>query len=87
MFQMTPLVQAKLSKLDHGFKANPIIIVISPLVSLMKDQVIFLRILSIRAGSIVDDKFVNIVYSSPSLYSEMATGETCYLTFDRNCCG
>ena len=38
VFQMAPLVHAKLSKLNHGLTANPIIIVISPLVSLMEDQ-------------------------------------------------
>ena len=74
MFQMAPVVHAKLSKLNHGFTANPRIIVISPLVNLMEDKVNFLRNLGIRAGSIGDDKFVNlkiqkgqcsIVYSSP----------------------
>ena len=65
MFQMAPLVHAKLSKFNHGFTSNPIIIVISRLVSLTEDQANFLRNLSVRPGSIGDDKFVNIVYSSP----------------------
>ena len=74
VFQMAPFVHAELSKFNHRFTANPIVIVISPLVSLMKDQTIFLRNLNIKAGSIGDDKSVNIkiekgecsiVFSSP----------------------
>ena len=74
VFQMAPLVHAELSKFNHRFTANPIIIVISPLASLMEDQTIFLRNLNIKAGSIGDDKSVNvkvekgeciIVFSSP----------------------
>ena len=65
MFQMAFLVHAKLSKLNPGFTANPITIVILPLVSLMEDQANFLRNLGIIAGSVGDDKFVNIVYSLP----------------------
>ena len=65
MFQMALLVLAKLSKFNHGFTANPIIIVISPLVSLMEDQANFLRNLGISAGSIGDDKFVNIAGFEP----------------------
>ena len=84
MFQMALLVHAKLS--NHGYTTNPIIIAISPLVSLMEDRVNFLPNLGIRAGSISDDKFVNIVYSSRS---HLAKDEICcHLTkFDRNCCG
>ncbi|XP_044185094.1 putative ATP-dependent DNA helicase Q1 [Acropora millepora] len=71
VFQMAPLVHAELSKFNHRFTANPIIIVISPLASLMEDQTIFLRNLNIKAGY---DKSVNgkiekgecsIVFSSP----------------------
>ena len=71
VFQMAPLVHAELSKFNHRFTANPIIIVISPLASLMEDQTIFLRNLNIKAGY---DKSVNgkiekgecsIVFASP----------------------
>ncbi|XP_029180652.2 ATP-dependent DNA helicase RecQ-like [Acropora millepora] len=71
VFQMALLVHAELSKFNHRFTANPIIIVISPLASLMEDQTIFLRNLNIKAGY---DKSVNgkiekgecsIVFSSP----------------------
>ena len=71
VFQMAPLVHAELSKFNHRFTANPVIIVISPLASLMEDQTIFLRNLNIKAGY---DKSVNgkiekgecsIVFSSP----------------------
>ena len=43
VFQMAPLVHAELSRGHDGFVANPVIIVISPLVSLMEDQTNFLR--------------------------------------------
>ena len=56
VFQMAPLVHAELSRFNHRFTANPIIIVISPLASLMEDQTIFLRNLNIKAGY---DKSVN----------------------------
>ena len=74
VFQMAPLVNAELSKFNHRFTANPIIIVISPLVSLMEDQTNFVRNLNIKTGSIGDGKSVNvkiakgersIVFSSP----------------------
>ena len=69
------------------------IIVISPLASLMEDQTIFLRNLNIKAGSIGDDKSVNvkiekgecsIVFFRRSLYIEMAASEICcHLTHTR----
>ena len=74
VFQIAPLVHAELSKFNHRFTANPIIIVISPLASLIEDHTIFLRNLNIKAGFIGDDKSVNvkiekgecsIVFSSP----------------------
>ena len=38
VFQMAPLVQAELSRGHDRFAANPVILIISPLVSLMEDQ-------------------------------------------------
>ena len=38
MFQMAPLVHSELSRGRNGFAVNPIVIVTSPLVSLMEDQ-------------------------------------------------
>ena len=55
VFQMAPLVYAELSRGHDGFAANPVILVISPLVSIMKDQTNFLRKLGISAGSIGED--------------------------------
>ena len=52
VFQMAPLVHAELSKFKDGFTANPIVIIISPLVSLMVDQTNFLHGVGITAGSI-----------------------------------
>ena len=42
VFQMAPLVHAELSRSHDGFAANPVILIISPLVSLMEDQTNFL---------------------------------------------
>ena len=64
VFQMAPLAHAKLWKLKYGLTANPLFIVISPLVSLMEDQVTFRPNLGIRAESMGGDNFANIVYSS-----------------------
>ena len=50
MFQMAPLVLAGLFTCDDGFAANPIVAVISPLVSLMEDQTNFLLAQGISAG-------------------------------------
>ena len=74
MFQMAPLVHARLSTCEDGFAANPIVIVISPLLSLMEDQTNFLLNQEILAGSIGDDKAANakiesgeccVVFTSP----------------------
>ena len=74
VFQMASLVHTKLSRRHDGFAANPIIIVISPLVSLMEDQTKYLRKCGISAGSIGEDKALDlkiekgeccVVFSSP----------------------
>ena len=74
VFQMAPIVHAELSETHDGFSANPIVVVISPLVSLMEDQVNSLRKLGISAGSIGEDQVLNrkiehgecsVVFSSP----------------------
>lgn len=74
VFQMAPLVHAELSRGHDGFAANPIIIMISPLVSLMEDQTNFLRKFGISAASIGEDKALDlriekgecfVVFSSP----------------------
>ena len=74
VFQMAPLVHAELSRGHDGFAANPVILVISPLVSLMEDQTNFLRKLGLSAGSIGEDKALDlkiekgecsVVFSSP----------------------
>ena len=105
VFQMAPLVHAELSKFNHRFTANPIIIiiVISPLVSLMEDQTIFLPNLNIKAGSIGADKSVNvkiekgecsIVFSSPESllgngrWRNILSSDTYKANLIRiNCCG
>ena len=74
VFQMAPLVHAELSRGRDGFAANPVIIIISPLVSLMEDQTSYLRKCGISACSIGEDKVFDmriekgeccVVFSSP----------------------
>ena len=74
VFQMAPLVHAGLSTCDDRFASNPIVVVISPLVSLMEDQTNFLLAQGISAGLIGEDKAVNakiengeccVVFTSP----------------------
>ena len=69
IYQMTPMVVKQL-----GLCMNPIILVISPLVSLMQDQVNQLKnhgisAVSLSESSVKDDKLISghysIVYSSP----------------------
>ena len=69
VFQMAPFVHSEL-----GNATNPIVIVISPLISLMQDQTEYLRSLNIKAAFIGEDKLENlsiekgecsVVYSSP----------------------
>ena len=59
VFQMAPVVHEELSKNNDSFTAKPIVIVISPLISLMEDQVNSLTELKIKAAAIGDDKAVN----------------------------
>ena len=59
MFQMAPLVHAGILTCDDGFAANPIVLVISPLLNLMKDQNNFLPAQGISAGLIGEDKTAN----------------------------
>ena len=72
IFQMAPLVASKLS----CFSPESIIIVISPLVALMKDQVAYLKSINIPAASVTADQeeevlkdvekgMFRIVYLSP----------------------
>jgi len=44
---------------DDGFAANPIVVEISPLLSLIEDQTNFLLAQGISAGSIGEDKAAN----------------------------
>ena len=59
VFQMAPLVHAGLLTCDDGFAANPIVLVISPLLNLMEDQTNFLLAQGISAGLIGEDKAAN----------------------------
>lgn len=75
IFQMAPLVHSELGKINCSEDSyTPILIVISPLKSLMADQINYLRGLGIKAASIGDDneenkKILNgeftLVYTSP----------------------
>ena len=52
VFQMAPVVHAEMAAMGNiGFSADPIVIVISPLISLM-DQRNFLKSIGIKAGCI-----------------------------------
>ena len=57
VFQMAPLVYAKLSRGHDGFAANPVILVISPLVNLMEKQTNLLQKLD---GLIGEDKALDL---------------------------
>ena len=61
VFQIALLVHAKLSLGRDGFAANPVIIIISPLVSLMEDHTSYLRKCGISAGPAVICMFLNWV--------------------------
>ena len=92
MFQMAPLVLAGLFTCDDGFAANPIVAVISPLVSLIEDQTNFLLAQGISAGLIGEDKAANariengeccVVSTSPESLSGNDRGVCCLRTFTR----
>lgn len=58
---MAPLVHTESSQDHDGFAANPIIIVISPLVTLWKiKQIDLLRKFGISAGSIGEDNALDL---------------------------
>ena len=76
IFQIAPLVASELSKSCTQFEADCIIIVISPLVALMNDQVASLQKCNIAAASVfseqdaevlndVENGKFSIVYASP----------------------
>lgn len=75
VFQMAPVVHAEMAAMGNtGFSADPIVIVISPLISLMEDQRNFLKSIGIKAGCIGNDEAENgaiergkcrVVYTSP----------------------
>jgi len=75
VFQMAPYVHAELAKFGHaGYSLTPIVVVISPLLSLMEDQKSYLRGIGLKAASIGDNKEendkiergeFNIVFTSP----------------------
>ena len=61
IFQIASVVHAEpaeLSKVNNTFAAKPVIIVISPLVSLIEDQKNSLRALGIKTGSVGEDDLV-----------------------------
>ena len=81
---MASLVQAELSQGHDGFATNRVILVISPLVSVMEYQTNFLRKLGISAGSIGEDKALDlkiekgecsVVFSSPESISLLGNGQ------------
>ena len=95
---MAPLVHEGLSTCDNGFAANPIIVVISPLVSLMENQTNFLLAQGISAGSIGEYKAVNakieygecsVVFTSPESLSGNGRWRSMLSSdeFNRNSCG
>ena len=55
-FQLLPGVVKSLSAKGHGFPANPLVVVISPLLSIIEDQVKYLRSLGIEAAYIGESK-------------------------------
>lgn len=61
IYQMAPLVANELSKQHSRFPSESIVLVISPLVALMKDQVSFLKSLNVRAEFVVADQVESVL--------------------------
>ena len=55
-FQLLPEVFKSLSSKGHALPANPLVVVISPLLSIVEDQVKYLRSLGIEAAYIGESK-------------------------------
>ena len=55
IFHIASVVYANLSKFNNAFAAKPVIIIISPLVSLIEDHKNSLRALGIKTGSVGED--------------------------------
>ena len=99
VFQMVPLVHAEMAAMGKTeFSLEPIVIVISPLISLMDDQRNFLNGIGVKAGCIGNDEAdsgaiergkYRIVYTSPESllgnrrWRAMLTSET----YQRNLIG
>lgn len=58
---MAPLVANELSKQHSRFPNESIVVIISPLVALMKDQVSFLKSLNIRAEFVESDQVESVL--------------------------
>ena len=61
MYQMAPLVANELSKQHSRFPNESIVVIISPLVALMKDQVSFLKSLNIRAEFVASNQVESVL--------------------------
>lgn len=83
MFQMAPLVHAKLSRGRNGCAANPIVIITSPLVSLMKHQNVVYRKCGISAGSMWEDKVFDMKIEKGECWEMVGGKAFCLLTFTR----
>ena len=83
IFQIASVVHAELSKVNNTFAAKPVIIVISPLVSLIEEQKNSLRALGIKTGSGGKDNLVinngecSDRLTSPEYLLGMEGGEIC----------
>lgn len=55
-FQLLPGVLRSLNAKGYEFPANPLVVIISPLNSIVEDQVKYLRSLGIKAGYVGESK-------------------------------